>query len=483
MAADPNDPNDPGDSGLPDDRAADSHASAPVEQRSGRGWDLDADPEDPFDDDFEVDAPREAADEDPVGPDEPASGRGDDDIEAGDDDDDIEADDDDDDAGNAGGEDLDEGDPARRSRSRRKGMASTLLVLGAGVWAVAMVMRCGSPPPEGGLAVTPSADAPEDSVARQPADAEDRIRARPDAKRASDRTGEDVEDRGEDDVDAESAGDTPPEEEQPLPPEDWARDPQIPSKVTYTVRRGGTLENIANLYKIYHHEILELNPGIPLDRELAPGTAVNVYRRPADAVSESVGVPSRGTLEGGVPMLQGTGRVLKMIPWKSFATADTVAVLDATLRQWARSHEQPVLVGNMSARKGGRLEPHSTHQSGRDVDLGYPQAIKAEEELNWRDMTSDGKLDEAATWDLLQLLRRSGRVEMVFIDSQVQKKLYEYALEHGSVPKSSLGRWLEYPRSPPQRRAFVQHVPGHTDHLHVRFTCPPGQRRCRSRQR
>ena len=79
----------------------------------------------------------------------------------------------------------------------------------------------------------------------------------------------------------------------PKPPRaDWADDLEPPSVVNYTIRRGGTLENVANLFKIYHHEIMDLNPGTGLQQELAPNTRIVVYRRGKDAQSESVGYPN-----------------------------------------------------------------------------------------------------------------------------------------------------------------------------------------------
>ena len=63
------------------------------------------------------------------------------------------------------------------------------------------------------------------------------------------------------------------------------------------------------------------------------------------------------------------------------------------------------------------------------------------------------------------------------------RRLMHHAVAHGTVPKQELARWMEYPRSPPQRRALIQHVAGHVDHIHVRFACQPHERRCESRER
>jgi hypothetical protein len=282
------------------------------------------------------------------------------------------------------------------------------------------------------------------------------------------------------------AGAPEPAPEPPVAPEetpwvqpDWADGIDPPDAVTYAVKRGGTLENVANLFKIYHHEILALNPGRSLRQPLAPGSEVVVWRADPDRASASVGSPSGGSLVGGVPMLDGPGRVLKMIPWKSWGTAETVATLDRVLREWRNRYPQaqPILVGNMSSPSGGKLEPHGSHQSGRDVDLGYPQVWDGREELNWRDMTSEN-LDRDLTWKLLRLLVETGAVEHVFVDTKLQKLLHDWAREHEPVPARELSRWLEYPRRPGSTGAIVQHVPGHTDHLHVRFACPPGDPGC-----
>lgn len=263
----------------------------------------------------------------------------------------------------------------------------------------------------------------------------------------------------------------------------WAKGFKTPTTVKYTVRRGGTLENVANLYKIFHHEITDLNPGVQLKQDLPPKSNVVVYKADPDVTSQSIGVPSNGKLEGGVPMVDGPGRVMKMIGWKSFGTANTVAVLDGVLRQWSKTgHAQPVLVGNMSSRNGGRLKPHSTHQSGRDVDLGYMQVLPAGEELNWRLMNGKN-LDAKETWALMSMLVQTGQVEVIYVDREIQKLMHDYAVKQGLMSKSALKRWMEYPAPTGSGSPVMQHVKGHADHMHVRFKCQPHEKQCKSRKR
>ncbi len=264
----------------------------------------------------------------------------------------------------------------------------------------------------------------------------------------------------------------------------WPQDYTAPEIVHYTIKRGGAMKTVANLYKIYHHEIQALNPGVDLDKELPPSTRIVVYKRKAGSKSESVGYPGDGKCEGTMPMVDGPGRELKHTPWKGWATETTVATLDLVLREWARRFpsEQPILVGNMSAREGGRLEPHSSHQSGRDVDLSYPQIWDRKEELNWRTMNGDN-LHRELTWSLLELLRETEAIEAIFIDSKLQKLLYDYAVSTNRYTKDELAAWMEYPKPPGTGKPLIQHVRGHEDHIHVRFKCTAAEGRCKSRDR
>jgi len=290
-----------------------------------------------------------------------------------------------------------------------------------------------------------------------------------------------------DDADTDAAADTPPvpESEKIVYTSrnpNWAKGLEPPKKVTYEIKRGGSIKTVANLYKIFHHEIQELNPNTELDRELPPGTKVLVYRRTQGEHSESVGLPAHGSLEGAVPMLDGPGRVIKHTPWKGWAAWETIALLDQVLDAWAKLETgQPILVGNMSARAGGRLKPHASHQSGRDFDLGYPQNWDEKEELNWREMNEDN-LNAALTWKLVELFNATGAVEVIYMDTKLQKILHDWAKDTGRVPAKDLGKWLEYPRGPGNApQAVIQHARGHSDHIHVRLSCPPSHARCQSK--
>jgi murein endopeptidase len=401
--------------------------------------------------------------------------------EAASDEDAAVGDDDDDD-------DREDHEPAptpRAAPQHRGSRLPWLMLAGAGaLWAGAMAMRCrpADPPP----AAIPQTAVPAGPTAPS--------REGPPVTRDDAAPPEIVADEAPVPMaDSQGVPDGVPEGEPPEPgsPDldrvprrttDWHADLEIPDTVRYTIRRGGSLENVSNLFKIFHHEILELNPGIGLKQELAPNTRVVVYRRVEGVKSESIGFPSDGSLAGAIPMVEGKGRRIKAIPWKTWGKDTSIAMLDRVLDKWAARgpQAQAILVGNIANRTGGRLEPHSTHQSGRDVDLGYVQKLAPGAELEWQEMTA-ANLDAAETWELLFLLGDSGAVEEIYIDREIQKLLYDHALGSELLSKAALAKWMEYPRPTGTPGTLITHVAGHTDHMHVRWSCVPDDKRCKSR--
>lgn len=248
--------------------------------------------------------------------------------------------------------------------------------------------------------------------------------------------------------------------------------------ITYTISRGGTLRNVANLYKLYHHEIAELNPAVNPDRELEPNTEVVVFRDVGQP-SESIGYPYQGEIDNALPMVDGPGRRITAERWKTWATRRTVDQLDHVLKRWAEIEPKapPVLIGNLSSREGGPLAPHKSHQSGRDVDLSYITKWNGTDRVTWQHVTADN-LDAELTWRLLKLITRDAEVEVIYMDRRIQKLLLEHAKRHGTIRNARLGNWLEVAGGSEQ--PLIRHVAGHQDHFHVRFACPEGSRKCRS---
>jgi hypothetical protein len=213
------------------------------------------------------------------------------------------------------------------------------------------------------------------------------------------------------------------------------------------------------------------------DRKEAPlGERWKAYLAPED--SHSVGEASNGSLRNG-----------RLLPWEGpgfvrkndkapYGTNETVAILLWAFEEMTRLYPGtvPAVVGDLSAEQGGRLPPHSSHRSGRDVDIGYYQ-IGNDLQKQFAGCPPD-KLDTDKTWTLLELLLATGQVEYFFIDRTLQRPLYDEAAQRGWT-EEDLQLLFEAPLGGRQRKGTIRHTPGHRHHVHVRFVCPEGDQDCR----
>ena len=128
-------------------------------------------------------------------------------------------------------------------------------------------------------------------------------------------------------------------------------------------------------------------------------------------------------------------------------------------------------IGDLSAKHGGRLAAHKSHQSGLDVDVGfyfkqvpdgYPEHFAG----------ADDTLDLQATWALLTAFARTtdldDGVSIMFLDYALQRRLYQWAVKRGT-PEADLEQLFQYPHGKDAQSGLIRHWPNHADHVHVRF--------------
>ncbi|HVE87196.1 MAG TPA: penicillin-insensitive murein endopeptidase, partial [Myxococcales bacterium] len=181
--------------------------------------------------------------------------------------------------------------------------------------------------------------------------------------------------------------------------------------------------------------------------------------------SISIGFTDEGRLVNGERFPEGDGWMV-VDPERTYATRETIdAVITAVREVRAQFPNAPPLrVNQISAREGGWLRPHKSHQNGRDVDLAfyYPSAepVRAREREKY--------IDKLKTWALLKALVTRTDVQMVLLDKRVQKVLYDAALKSGEDKG-----WLDSLFNGPD--PLVKHARRHRDHLHVRFFSPRAQ--------
>jgi penicillin-insensitive murein endopeptidase len=116
------------------------------------------------------------------------------------------------------------------------------------------------------------------------------------------------------------------------------------------------------------------------------------------------------------------------------------------------------------------MRPHRSHQSGRDVDLGYYYI--ASRYIGWYQPANSYSLDCERSWAFIKALVTQTDVEYIFMDARVQRLLKHYAMDAGEDKG-----WLDtiFQSGSPHPSPIIRHANGHRTHMHVRFHNPRAQ--------
>ena len=251
-------------------------------------------------------------------------------------------------------------------------------------------------------------------------------------------------------------------------------------EVFWTATAPKTPQQLAADWGLQLSDLKALNPDLDPETRLASGTQLKVYQHDPEQPPQSIGTPNRGKLRNGMPLPEGDSWRLRSVRRRAYGTEITVTSLVQAFQAYGEAFPDApkVRVGEIAKRSGGRVAPHASHRSGRDVDLGYIFNGGDDGETRWQRM-NERNFDVEKNWYLIQELLKSGKVETIFISKKLQKLLYKEAAKTLSEPE--LAALFEYPRTEASPHAVLQHWRGHGDHMHVRFQCEPGNSRCRSR--
>lgn len=172
-------------------------------------------------------------------------------------------------------------------------------------------------------------------------------------------------------------------------------------------------------------------------------------------------------MSDGVKMPPGPGYVIKT-PAHAWGTQRTVALLRDAVRAYARDNHGPkVRIGDLSLPGGGPFPPHLSHREGRDVDIGYILRGPNANARYFHDVTATN-LDEPRTWALIEAMLATGEVAYIFMDYEIQKRLYAHA-EGNGVSSDRLVALFQYPNGRRASRGIIRHWRSHRGHFHVRF--------------
>ncbi len=226
-------------------------------------------------------------------------------------------------------------------------------------------------------------------------------------------------------------------------------------RISWTTTAPATLQDLSRDWSVPRDMLTQLNPELPPNKPIEAGVPVVLYAQTLGA-SSSIGPPNDGRLIWGVPLPEDEAWTLPEDRTRAFATTETIASVVAGFHAYADRFPgaAPIVVGDLSARRGGRIYGHQSHQSGLDIDI---RLVKASE--------GDG-FDAERNWFLAKSLIDGSEVRAIFLNRTEQTWLREAA--EADVGAASAEEYF----------ALIRHEPGHTIHMHVRFACSKEDKRC-----
>lgn len=197
--------------------------------------------------------------------------------------------------------------------------------------------------------------------------------------------------------------------------------------------------------------------------------------------SGPVGYYRDGSLENGVNLpVSGEGYMRLFLEHdRGWGAVELINLITASAWQMSRAYpgEARLQVEDLSARFGGKITDHGSHQNGLDADLTYYRIDNLEHEpsrsyqMYSPPMVVNGLISpnfhSEKNWALVKSLHQNGNVNRIFMDQVIKNELCRYARSVGEDQSYS-----EVLRS-------LRHEENHQDHLHVRLHCPPGASKCR----
>lgn len=202
--------------------------------------------------------------------------------------------------------------------------------------------------------------------------------------------------------------------------------------------------------------------------------------------SRSLGYAWRGKLERGVKVTP-SEHLRYVTEYEKtghfYGTWQLVQLLErAAFRVSRRWPGAKLSVGELSSEKGGNLPGHASHESGRDVDIGFYMLDGAQRPFDaFAFANFDGRgrgvgtnrgmiFDVRRNWELVSRLVTDGdaRVQYVFVAPAIRQLLLDEGKRAGA-PRGVIDRAAQVMVKPSEKHL-------HGNHFHVRIYCGPGDR-------
>jgi len=162
-----------------------------------------------------------------------------------------------------------------------------------------------------------------------------------------------------------------------------------------------------------------------------------------------------------------------------WGTTEMIDMLERTASEMARKYpgKDRLQIEDISAKNGGDIEPHGSHENGLDVDIQYFKSNGVEHVPRFAGdyapkMVVNGSVssnfDLERNWELMKTLHRHGSVQLIFVDQKLKDAMVDLARQKGEYNSN-----LKVINS-------LRHSSNHEDHMHVRLNCPATARGCHS---
>ncbi len=251
-----------------------------------------------------------------------------------------------------------------------------------------------------------------------------------------------------------------------------------PREVLWTVDQPQTVNDLAIKWGVRTEHLVELNPKLANRGTVQTGERYLVFRENPAEPTKSIGAPNRGRLANGLPLPEGEYWEFRPSRRRSYGTPITIESLVSAFEAYGEAYPDadPIRIGEISAKTGGRAHPHKSHRTGRDVDIGY--VLRDPPEEGWRHATAKD-FDVARNWTFIKALAATGQVQQIFVSSSLIELLRKHAAKEMTDEEMAQFFWMK--DGGPQQTPLLKHQNGHRDHMHVRFACNDDNKHCRSK--
>jgi penicillin-insensitive murein endopeptidase len=200
----------------------------------------------------------------------------------------------------------------------------------------------------------------------------------------------------------------------------------------------------------------------------------------ADVRDQAMGFHNGGSLAEAKPLpAESTGIMAKSPGKNNYGTDLTVSMLKAAAKEVNRVVPNKVAfrVTSISAQYGGKLSPHSSHQSGLDIDVGFPSTDKttvfgtACAPRDGNKCAAGATVSDAFDEKRFYLFQKSlncadkAPVMAMFLDKVIKRHMCNWA-------KNNLDDLDQKNSCTAKIFRALHHENGHHNHIHIRLKCP-----------